>query len=107
MKSILQDRRECWAWRHQCDLEVTQGLEVHHIFFGQKRKMSDANGFVVYLTKANHTGNNPNDNPLGIRGVHFNKEMDSELKRCCQEKYEQTHTRAAWMALVGRNYLED
>ena len=39
------------------------------------------------------------------RGVHFDRAFDLQLKRECQEKYEETHTREDFMRLIGRNYL--
>lgn len=107
IKSILQSVKECWAWRRYADLQAVGELHEHHIFGGPLRVVSEKHGFKVWLTAANHTGNNPQDNPLGIRGVHFNKDMARELKQLCQTKYEETHTRAEWLALIGRNYRED
>lgn len=104
---VLQQRKECYFWRTICDMEVTHGLELHHIYGGANRKISDKNGFFVYLTKANHTGANCNDNPLGVLGVHFNRDFDLKLKRACQREFEKTHTRQDFMRLIGKNYLED
>lgn len=38
-------------------------------------------------------------------GVHFNKELNLKLKRECQEKFEETHSREEFMRLIGKNYL--
>jgi hypothetical protein len=38
-------------------------------------------------------------------GVHFNRELDLKLKRACQAKYEETHSREEFIALIGRNYI--
>lgn len=40
-------------------------------------------------------------------GIHFNKGFDLQVKRECQMEYEKTHTRAEFLALIGRNYLDD
>lgn len=92
MKSILQSEKQCY-------LTGEAGpLHKHHIFFGNGlRKISEENGFWVYLLPRLH--NMSND------GVHFNRELDLKLKRNCQKKYEETHTREEFMALIGRNYL--
>lgn len=37
--------------------------------------------------------------------VHFNRDIDLMIKKICQEKYEETNTRANFMKLIGRNYL--
>lgn len=70
---------------------------IHHIFYGTgNRKISDKNGFVVPLCASCHTGQN---------GVHFNRELDLELKRRCERKFLETHRLAEFMTLIGRNYL--
>ena len=58
----------------------------------------EQNGFTVYLCHDDHTGRN---------GAQYNKEKDLMLKQHCQRVYEQTHTRAEWMELLGKNYLEE
>jgi hypothetical protein len=42
---------------------------------------------------------------MSDEGVHFDKDFDLELKQECQRKYEEEHTRAEFMELIGRNYL--
>ena len=37
---------------------------------------------------------------MGIR-------LDLRLKQDCQRRFEETHTRAEFMAIIGRNYLSD
>lgn len=92
MKSILQSEKQCYLTGETCP------LHKHHIFFGRGlRKISEENGFWVYLLPRLH--NMSND------GVHFNRELDLKLKRACQKKYEEKHTREEFMALIGRNYL--
>ena len=84
MKSILQKNKECYV------SGATAGLHKHHIFFG--------NGLRSVWLRANlHNGSD--------RGVHFDRAFDLQLKRECQEKYEETHTREDFMRLIGRNYL--
>lgn len=38
-------------------------------------------------------------------GIHFNKDIDMEVKKECQRKFEETHTRQEFMDIFGRNYL--
>lgn len=91
MDSILQTEKRCYV----CDTE--QNLHLHHIYGGSNRKVSDKNGFVVYLCAKHHN--------MSDEGVHFSKELDNFLKRRCQEEYEKGHTRGQFVALIGRNYL--
>lgn len=92
MKSILQDEKECYITHRKYP------LHEHHIFFGTgQRKISEANGFKVWLIPELH-------NMSGI-GVHFNRLFDLKLKQDCQRKFEETHSREEFMQLIGRNYL--
>ena len=71
---------------------------VHHIYGGNgRRQVSERKGFIVPLTNAEHNMSN--------NAVHFNKALDSWLKRTCQTKYEESHTREDFIRLIGRNYL--
>ena len=89
--SILQDKKECY----RCG--SYRFLESHHIFGASNRKKSEQYGFKVWLCHNCH--NEPPD------GVHFNKDFNMYLKRTCQKKFEETHTRAEFAALIGKNYL--
>ena len=92
MKSILQKEKRCFMCGSY------QWLEVHHIYPGNpNRKISEANGFKVYLCHWCH-----NEPP---RGVHYNRRNMVWLQRLCQEKYEETHTREEFMSLIGKSYL--
>jgi hypothetical protein len=92
MDSILQDTKECYITKSPYD------LHKHHIYHGRGlRKISEQNGFWVYLEGRLHN--------MSDKGVHFDREFDLRLKRECQAKYEETHTRAEFMSLIGRNYL--
>lgn len=92
MQSILQNRKECYFTKS------TGVLHKHHIYEGKNRQISEREGFWVYLTPRLHN--------MSDEGVHFNKERDLFLKRKCQEKYEETHTREEFISLIGRNYLD-
>lgn len=94
--SILQDRKVCFLSGLE-DSEYTK-LEPHHIFFGKKdRKISDENGFWVWLTADKHRGR---------FSPHKNRNIDLHLKTTCQKKFEETHTREQFMALIMKNYLD-
>jgi hypothetical protein len=91
--SIIQDKYECWFCHSK------QNLHYHHIYGGANRRTSDEYGFTVYLCAKHHN--------LGGNGkcVHQCREMDLELKRECQMKFEETHTREEFRTLIGVSYL--
>lgn len=96
MQSILQSEKECFITGN------TQNLHKHHIYFGNPgRKISEREGFWVYLVGRLHNQSNE-----GVHGKNGH-ELDLYLKRECQKKYEETHTRDEFISLIGRNYLED
>ncbi len=93
MKSILQTKKRCFI----CN--KANCLHEHHIYFGSaKRRISEANGFKVWLCLEHHTGT------FGVHGIK-GYETDKYLKKVCQMKYEETHSREEFMKLIGRNYL--
>ena len=92
MDSILQSKRECII------TGATDGLHKHHIYLGNPgRKISEENGFGCWLQWDWHNG-------AGY-GVHFDRKLDLELKRMCQEEYEKTHSREEFIRLIGKSYL--
>lgn len=73
---------------------------ISHIYFGNPlRRISEENGFWVYLAGWLH-----NQSADGVHGKNGH-ELDMMLKRHCQMKYEETHSREEFMRLIGRNYL--
>ena len=94
MKSILQDKKECFI------THSTENLHKHHIFFGTaNRRISEKNGFWVWLRYDYHNG--------AAYGVHgkCGHELDIKLKQKCQRKYEENHSRGEFIKLIGRSYL--
>lgn len=94
MKSILQDRKECYITR------IREELEEHHIYYGATglREISEQNGFKVWLARPLHTGY--------LTGIHGgNHSLDLRLKEDCQREYEKTHTREEFVQIIGRSYL--
>ena len=94
MDSIMQDVRECYI------TGATEGLHKHHIYFGNPlRKISEANGFWVWLRWDWHNG--------AAYGVHGRDghDLDRRLKEACQERYEESHSREEFRRLVGKSYL--
>ena len=43
----------------------------------------------------------------GKNGPHQDRQTDLLLKRECQRKFEETHSREEFMKIIGRNYLDD
>lgn len=93
--SILQDKKECYITHSRT------GLHKHHIYMGYNRKKSEKYGFWVWLRYDWHNGAD-----YGVHGSHGH-ELDMKLKRDCQKKFEETHSRKEFMKIIGRNYLDD
>lgn len=91
MAGIMQDGKYCY----KCGTMFN--LHKHHIYGGPNRKISEKEGFYVYLCARHHNWSD--------EGVHFDKDFDLELKQECQRRYEEDHTRDDFMKLIGRNYL--
>ena len=92
-KSILSNEKECLICGN------TYMLDVHHIYGGGNRSVSDSNGFWVYVCRRCHTYAN--------YSIHKDPdhEKDMELKKRCQWEFEKTHTRDEFRALIGKSYL--
>lgn len=94
-KSILQDEKVCYITGY-----AGSGLHKHHIYFGDgQRDISDEMGFWVYIRNDWH------ESEYGVHG-RDGHQLDLRLKRECQRKYEETHSRKEFMSLIGRNYLD-
>lgn len=99
MKSIIQDKKECFVCRMNYDVETTRGLHEHHIFEGTaRRKQSEKYGLKVYLCARHHN--------IGTQySIHFKKELDLQLKQLAQRKFEETHTREEFREHFIKSYL--
>lgn len=93
MKTVLQKEKKCYV----CG--TTYNLHDHHIFFGtSNRKHSEKRGLKVWLCGMHHN--------LSNEGVHFQKPLDTHLKKLAQEYYEEhINTREKFIEEFGRNYL--
>lgn len=96
-RSILTDKRKvCFLTGR------AEGLDKHHIYHGTGlRKVSDRHGFWCYIWQPLHLAG------LGGLHAHPNSGRDLELKQICQRKFEETHSRAEFMEIIGRNYLDE
>lgn len=94
-KSILQDEKRCYITGR------TGNLHRHHIYFGNpRRRISEKNGFWVYLSGELH-----NQSENGVHGKNGHQ-LDLYLKAQCQKEYEKTHSREEFIRLIGRSYLD-
>ncbi len=89
-KSIIQTEKECYV------CETTMGLHDHHIFAGKNRRNSEEYGMKVWLCGKHHN--------LSNEGVHFNKNLDDEIKKMAQRVFEDTYE-IEFIKVFGRNYL--
>ena len=92
-KSIMQTEKECFM------TGSTVNLHKHHIYAGGRRKISEREGFWVWLRGDYH-----NQSDYGVHGKDGH-ELDFELKRICQARYEESHTREDFVKLIGKSYL--
>ncbi len=89
MKSILRVEKECYICLRP------DPVQLHHIFEGSRRGISDRLGLVVWLCPKCHDD------------IHREPELMRRLKQVAQRTYEKEHTRTEWMREVQKNYLED
>ena len=80
------------------DYRQKKGLEEHHVFPGNfGRRISEENGFKVYLCPDHHRN--------GSEAVHNNHDNLLLIQEDAQREYEKTNTREDWMELMRRTYL--
>lgn len=93
MKSVLQNEKVCFVCKRE------QELHDHHIFYGTaNRKLSQQWGFKVWLCAAHHN--------MSKEGVHFNPELDQQIKGMAQTYFEKNKgNRATFIRIFGRSYL--
>lgn len=73
-------------------------VQIHHIIYGTaNRQISDKYGYVIGLCQEHHTGR---------QGVHFNKQLDMQLKRMAQEHFEANYgTREDFIKTFGKSFI--
>ena len=91
--SILQkEMNECYF----CG--TTKNLHIHEVFYGTaNRRLSIKYGCCVSLCAIHHN--------LSNAGVHFNKEMDLNLKRIMQKKFNEVYPELDFLKIFGKNYI--
>ena len=94
LNSIIQTEKECYL------TGSIKNLHEHHVFFGSgKRKLSEKYGLKVWLRDDWHN--------MADYGVHFNKELDLQIKRKVQKKAMKHYgwSTEDFIKIFGRNYL--
>lgn len=85
--SILTDNMQ------KCYLCNRRKEHIHEIYKGSNRQRSMKNGFCIPICEEHHIE------------TENNSKLDKDLKKECQEKYEETHSRADFINLIGQSYL--
>ena len=70
---------------------------IHEVYYGKNRQISIKNGFCIGLCNYHHN--------MSDQSVHFNQEMNKELRRVYQEAFEKMFSHEEVMGLIGENYL--
>lgn len=91
--SILQEEmNECYF----CG--TTKNLHIHEVFYGTaNRQKSIRYGCCVSLCATHHN--------LSNISVHFNKDMDLNLKRSMQKRFIEVYPNIDFLKTFGKNYL--
>lgn len=91
-RSIIQTEKECYV----CG--TTYNLHEHHCIYGTaNRKQSEKYGLKVWLCLEHHTGQ---------RGVHHNKDLDTQLKKLAQTRFEAEYGQnIRFRDVFGKNYI--
>lgn len=94
MKSIIQNSKQCYI------TGATDSIHEHHIFFGSgKRKLSEKYGLKIWLRADWHN--------MSDYGVHFDKELDLQIKQMAQRKAMQHYewTVEDFIGIFGKSYI--
>lgn len=86
--SIMQDDRYCYITGR------TDHLDKHHCFTGVRRKAADQWGCWVWL---NHD--------IHMTAHQQQPEILDQLRRECQERFEELYDHETFMRVFGKNYL--
>ena len=90
--SIMSDEKMCFI------CETTLNLNRHEVFFGPNRQKSKEDGCWCYLCTSHHH--------MGPNSPHQSKEIDLQLKRMCQRRWEKKYgTRDDFIKRYGRSWL--
>lgn len=77
---------------------TTKNLHIHEVFYGTaNRQKSIRYGCCVSLCAIHHN--------LSNMSVHFNKDMDLNLKRTMQKRFVEVYPKLDFLKIFGKNYL--
>lgn len=91
--SIMQTKKECFV------TGSSGPLHRHHVYGGNRRKLSEQWGCWIWLRSDYHNMSN--------HGIHFDQALNLQIKRQTQIRFEQLHGREKFMEIFGKNYLEE
>ena len=92
MKSIMQDKKECYF----CGSQIY--LESHHCILGKNRHNAEKYGLKVWLCFEHHRGTN------GVHGKYGNV-LQNRLKMEAQRKFVETYPDKDFLEIFKINYL--
>jgi hypothetical protein len=84
----MQDSKYCYITGR------TDHLDKHHVYGAANRKLSDIYGCWVWLTHEVH-----------MNAHQRQPEILLQIKRECQERFEELYDHETFMKVFGRNYL--
>lgn len=79
----------------KCYLCNKKKKHIHEIYKGSNRQTSIKNGFCIPICEECHLE------------TEINSKLDKDLKIKCQEKFEETHFRKDFIALIGKSYIKE
>lgn len=92
LHSVLTDDMD------HCMFTGTAPVERHHVFGGHNKWLSEKYGFIAPLR--------PDLHPNGVFAGKHAKEIDTRLKKMCQEYYEEHYgTREQFIKEFGKSHL--
>ena len=92
MESLIDTRKECYICK------TTLNLHRHHIYFGRaNRKNSENYGCWCWLCANHHNFSN--------FSVHMNRDLDVDIKKLCQKRFEEKYDHEKFMEVFGKNWL--
>lgn len=91
---MKRDKRR--AKTHRCRICGASGwTEIHHIFGGARRRISERENFVIELCHSCHSK------------AHNDAAFGNALKHDCQLEYLEEHTFGEWMDLMGKSWIAE
>lgn len=91
-KSIISNTKQCYICGNP------QNIHKHHVFYGSSnRSNSEKYGCWIYLCAPHHN--------MSDMGIHFDKELDLEIKKNCQREFERIYDHDTFLKVFGKSYI--